>query len=152
LRRTAVDRDLVAGKTAFSGSPKAEPEEEGGMTRLLVVDDENNIRYLYACDLRDAGYEVETASSGAEAADRLKARKFDLVVLDVQMGNESGLDILQDIVRQKKGMPVILCTAFSCYKEDFSSWLADGYVVKSSDTTELKAEIERVLNKKKAKS
>ncbi len=117
------------------------------MTRLLVVDDESNIRYLYACDLKDAGYEVETAGSGAEAAELLNTKEFDLVVLDIQMVNESGLDILQDIVRQKKGLPVILCTAFSCYKEDFSSWLADGYVVKSSDTTELKEEIERVLRK-----
>jgi DNA-binding NtrC family response regulator len=118
------------------------------MTRLLVVDDENNIRYLYSCDLQDAGYEVETAASGAEAVELIQQKDFDLVVLDIQMENESGLDVLQDIVRQKKGMPVILCTAFSCYKEDFSSWLADGYVVKSSDTTELKEEIERVLRKK----
>ncbi|MEZ4600644.1 MAG: response regulator [Syntrophotaleaceae bacterium] len=118
------------------------------MTRLLVVDDENNIRYLYACDLRDAGYDVETAGSGAEAIELIKQHDFDLVVLDIQMENESGLEVLQDIIRQKKGLPVILCTAFSCYKEDFSSWLADGYVVKSSDTTELKEEIERVMRKK----
>jgi len=45
-------------------------------------------------------------------------------------------------------MPVILCTAFSCYKDDFSTWLADGYVVKSSDLTELKEEIKRVLARK----
>jgi two-component SAPR family response regulator len=45
-------------------------------------------------------------------------------------------------------MPVILCTAFSCYKDDFSAWLADGYVVKSSDPQELKDEIKRVLEKK----
>ena len=122
------------------------------MTRLLVVDDESNIRYLYSCDLKDAGYEVETAGSGAEAAELLNTKEFDLVVLDIQMVNESGLDILQDIVRQKKGLPVILCTAFSCYKEDFSSWLADGYVVKSSDTTELKEEIERVLRKNSSKT
>jgi DNA-binding NtrC family response regulator len=122
------------------------------MTRLLVVDDEKNIRYLYACDLKDAGYEVETAGSGAEAAELLKAKDFDLVVLDIQMDNECGLDILQEIVRDRKGLPVILCTAFSCYKEDFSSWLADGYVVKSSDTTELKEEIERVLRKQALKN
>jgi hypothetical protein len=43
---------------------------------------------------------------------------------------------------------VILCSSFSCYKDDFSAWLADGYVVKSSGLTELKQEIVRVLTKK----
>jgi two-component SAPR family response regulator len=56
--------------------------------------------------------------------------------------------MLQDIISRQKDLPVILCTAFSCYKEDFSSWLADGYVVKSSDLSELKGEIQRVLTKK----
>lgn len=116
--------------------------------RLLIVDDEKNIRHLYAADLEDAGYHVDTAESGAAAVELLNRSNFDLVVLDIHMGNESGLDILQDIVQQRKDLPVILCSAYSCYKEDFSSWLADGYVVKSSDTTALKTEIERVLAKR----
>lgn len=120
--------------------------------RLLIVDDEKNIRYLYAADLKDAGYQVETAEDGASAAQMLTHYDFDLVVLDIHMGNESGLDILQEIVQNKKDLPVILCSAYSCYKEDFSSWLADGYVVKSSDTSALRAEIERVLAKTGAKS
>ena len=73
---------------------------------------------------------------------------YDLVVLDIKLKNESGLDLLQKIVKERHDMPVILCTAFSCYKDDFSTWLADGYVVKSSDTQELKDEIKRVLAKK----
>ncbi|MCD4689156.1 MAG: response regulator [Desulfuromonadaceae bacterium] len=118
------------------------------MMRLLIVDDEKNIRQLYAADLQDAGYQVDTAENSATAVELLNRHTFDLVVLDIHMGNESGLDILQDIVQQKKDLPVILCSAYSCYKEDFSSWLADGYVVKSSDTSTLKAEIERVLAKR----
>lgn len=120
--------------------------------RLLIVDDEKNIRHLYAADLKDAGYQVETAEDGASAAQMLNNYDFDLVVLDIHMGNESGLDLLQEIVQSKKDLPVILCSAYSCYKEDFSSWLADGYVVKSSDTSALRAEIERVLAKTGAKS
>jgi DNA-binding response OmpR family regulator len=119
---------------------------------LLIVDDEKNIRQLYAADLQDAGYEVETAEDTTTAVELLNRYTFDLVVLDIHMGNESGLDILQDIVQKKKDLPVILCSAYSCYKEDFSSWLADGYVVKSSDTSTLKAEIERVLAKRSSKT
>jgi two-component SAPR family response regulator len=72
----------------------------------------------------------------------------DLILLDIKLKNESGLDLLQRIVKERHNLPVILCTAYSCYKDDFSAWLADGYVVKSSDLTELKHEIRRVLEKK----
>jgi len=120
--------------------------------RLLIIDDEENIRHLYAADLEDAGYQVDTAENSTVAAELLNRHDFDLVVLDIHMGDESGLDILQNIVKKQKELPVILCSAYSCYKEDFSSWLADGYVVKSSDTSALKTEIERVLAKKGAKA
>lgn len=115
------------------------------MTRLLVVDDERDIRHLYAAELGDEGYQVETAGTGMEAVQLLQTRDFDLIILDIQLKGESGLQILQKIVQEKDRLPVILCTAFSCYKEDFSSWLADAYVVKSSDLTELKAEVRRLL-------
>lgn len=118
------------------------------MAKLLVVDDEANIRLLYAQELSDEGYEVVTAASTAEAVEQLAGNNFDLVVLDIKLKNESGIELLQQIVKERHELPVILSTAFSCYKDDFSAWLADGYVVKSSDLQELKAEIKRVLDKK----
>ncbi len=122
------------------------------MARILVVDDEESIRLLYGEELAEEGHDVVTAASAVEAAERLAGNDFDLVVLDIKLKNESGLDLLQKIVKERHEMPVILCTAFSCYKDDFSAWLADGYVVKSSDLTELKDEIARVLAKKAARN
>lgn len=118
------------------------------MSRILVVDDEANIRVLYAEELADEGHEVVTAANTTEAAERLSESQFDLAVLDIKLKNESGIDLLQKLVKERHDMPVILCSAFSCYKDDFSAWLADGYVVKSSDLSELKQEISRVLEKK----
>ncbi len=118
------------------------------MAKLLVVDDESSIRLLYAQELADEGHDVTTAASTVEAIEKLQMENFDLVVLDIKLKNESGLDLLQKIVKERHEMPVILCTAFSFYKDGFSAWLADGYVVKSSDLTELKEEIKRVLTKK----
>ncbi|KAA0891263.1 response regulator [Oryzomonas japonica] len=118
------------------------------MSRLLVVDDEANIRLLYAEELADEGYEVVTAAGTAEAVEKLQEGAFDLAVLDIKLKNESGIDLLQKLVKERHDMPVILCSAFSCYKDDFSAWLADGYVVKSGDLSELKQEIARVLAKK----
>src|SRR5690349_4400852 len=118
------------------------------MERLLVVDDEANLRLLYAQELSDEGYQVVTAGSTHEAVQKLEESPFDLVVLDIKLKNESGIELLQRIVKERHTLPVILCTAFSCYKDDFSAWLADGYVVKSSDMQELKDEIRRVLAKR----
>jgi len=118
------------------------------VARLLVVDDEQDIRYLFQCELEDEGYQVDAVGSAAEAESQLQQASYDLVILDIQIGSDNGLAVLQDIISRQKDVPVILCTAFSCYKEDFSSWLADGYVVKSSDLTELKKEIQRVLIKR----
>jgi len=118
------------------------------MAKILVVDDEDSIRLLYSEELAEEGHDVSTAASAAEAVAKLEEQTYDLVVLDRKLKNESGLDLLQTIVKERHEMPVILCTAFSCYKDDFSTWLADGYVVKSSDLTELKEEIKRVLARK----
>lgn len=121
------------------------------MSKLLVVDDEANIRLLYAEELADEGHQVVTAANTAEAVEKLQQAEFDLAVLDIKLKNESGIDLLQKLVKERHDMPVILCSAFSCYKDDFSAWLADGYVVKSGDLTELKQEIGRVLAKKALK-
>jgi DNA-binding NtrC family response regulator len=118
------------------------------MSRILVIDDEENICILYAEELTEEGYEVVTASNTTEAVETLQQMEFDLVVLDIKLKNESGIDLLQKIVKERHEIPVILCSAFSCYKDDFSAWLADGYIVKSGDLSELKQEIARVLSKK----
>lgn len=122
------------------------------MSRILVVDDEANIRVLYADELADEGYEVVTAATIADATEKLSGSTFDLAVLDIKLRNENGIELLQKLVKERHEMPVILCSAFSCYKDDFSAWLADGYVVKSGDLTELKNEIARVLAKKAQKA
>lgn len=122
------------------------------MKKLLVVDDESNIRLLYRQELSDEGYEVVTAANAIEAVDRLQETDFDLVVLDIKLKNESGLDLLQKIVKEKHDLPVILCSAFSYFKDDFSAWLADSYVVKSSNIQELKDEIRKVFEKRAHRS
>lgn len=115
------------------------------MPRILVIDDEPGLRMLYAAELEDEGYEVVSAGNCGEAAATLESQQIDLVVLDIQIKQESGLEMLQEIVKERSDLPVILCTAYNCYKDDFSSWLADAYIVKSSDLTELKNEIRRLL-------
>ncbi|MBW2473661.1 MAG: response regulator [Deltaproteobacteria bacterium] len=115
------------------------------MANLLVIDDEGDIRHLYAAELEDEGHTVFTCGNSQEALERMRHQTFDLVVLDIQLDQESGLDLLQKIAKEQEDIPVILCTAYSCYKDDFSSWLADAYVVKSSNLDDLKKEVRRIL-------
>jgi DNA-binding response OmpR family regulator len=115
------------------------------MKRILVVDDEKNICELYRMDLEDEGYSVTVTDSGKEALEMVDRDPPDLVVLDIQMPGISGIEVLQTIIGKDKGIPIILNTAFSHYRDDFTTWGADAYVVKSSDTTELKREIKRLL-------
>ena len=118
------------------------------MAHLLIIDDEGDIRHLYAAELEDEGHSVVTCGNRSDAMEQLNHQAFDLVILDIQLEQESGLELLQQIARERENTAVILCTAYSCYKGDFSSWLADAYVVKSSNLDELKKEVERILTQR----
>ena len=67
------------------------------MAKILIVDDEEHIRYLYSEELSETGYEVITAESGYRLLERIEEEKPDLVVLDIKMIDYNGLDLLQDI-------------------------------------------------------
>jgi CheY-like chemotaxis protein len=113
--------------------------------KLLIVDDEENIRFLFKEELEEEGYVVDVASNGLEALEKVKNADFDLVVLDIKMPGMSGIQALNEIKNMKKNLPVILCSAYGEFKQDFSSWASDGYVVKSADTKELKQTIKDLL-------
>ena len=116
------------------------------MAKILIVDDEEHIRFLYSEELSDEGYEVITADSGYKLLERIEEEKPDLVVLDIKMVDYNGLDLLQDIRNKYYDMPVILCTAYDTFKEDMKSIAADFYVIKSFDLTELKNKIKTALD------
>ena len=115
------------------------------MAKILIVDDEEHIRFLYSEELSDEGYEVITHDSGAGLLELIEREKPDLVVLDIKMVDYNGLDLLQDIRNKYYDLPVILCTAYDTFKEDMKSIAADFYVIKSFDLTELKNRIKMAL-------
>ena len=116
------------------------------MKRILVVDDEENIRMLYQEELQEEGYEVTAASNGNEALNVLsKAGPFDLVTLDIRMPGMDGINTVRAIKDKYQGLAVVLVTAYGEYKQDFSTWASDAYIVKSADLTELKATIKRII-------
>lgn len=107
------------------------------MDRILIVDDDKNVRLVYNEVLSDVGYEVLEAENGKETFDILDRELIDLVVLDIKLRAESGLDVLQKITKEFPKLPVILCSAYASYQDDYTSWLAESYVIKSTDPEEL---------------
>lgn len=107
------------------------------MMSVVIVEDEKNLMELYAAELSDLGFAVTAFSTGQEAIAKIKQEKPDVVILDIKLEDMEGLEVLQEIKSIDKTIPVILNSAYSVYKADFGSWMADDYIVKSSDTSEL---------------
>src|SRR5213593_1679832 len=81
--------------------------------RVLIVDDEDQLREAYAEMLRDAGYEVETAGNSAVAIDvldLLKRSELDVVLSDIQMPGMNGVQLLRAVRERDLDLPVILMT------------------------------------------
>lgn len=116
------------------------------MKKILVVDDEHNIRLLYKEELEDAGYEVILAASAAEAEQKLQEGKPDLITLDIKMPGMGGIEFLDNLKQNHRSIPVILCSAYGSYKQDFRVWASDAYIVKSADMSELKATIKEIFD------
>jgi DNA-binding response OmpR family regulator len=115
--------------------------------KIMVVDDEKNILKLYQVELEDEGYTVVTANSGKEALEVFDRENPDIVTLDILMPDMDGIQVLRYLKEKKPSIPVIMLTAYD-YRDDFSVWVSDAYVVKSSDLTTLKATIKQILDRK----
>jgi len=115
------------------------------MKKIMVVDDEENIRFLYKEELEDEGFSVELAKNGEEALEKLPDFKPDLITLDIKMPGMNGIEVLKRIREQDRELPIVLCSAYGEYKQDFTTWASDAYVVKCADLTELKTTIRRLL-------
>lgn len=116
--------------------------------KVLIVDDEENVRFLYEQELIDEGYQTVVARNGKECLEKVASEKPDIVLLDIRMPKMDGLEAIGKIIEINKDMPIIINSAYSTYKDDFMSWAADAYVVKSYDLDTLKTTIRDVLAKK----
>ena len=80
--------------------------------RILIVDDEESIRYTFDNFLSDEGHEVTTARAYDEALEKMLGNNFDLVFMDIILGGKTGIDLLQEFRKRSMHCPVVMITGF----------------------------------------
>ncbi len=122
------------------------------MKTILIADDDRNLARLYQQELSDEGYQVEVVHDGRQAIVHITQNPPDLLVLDIRMPGMDGIEAMHQILGQNSHVPIILNTAYSDQKDNFMTWSADAYVIKSSDLTELKTRIQEVLERRETQT
>ncbi|MHC4472855.1 MAG: response regulator, partial [Planctomycetota bacterium] len=111
---------------------------------------EKNQRLLCQQELEEEGYEVALAADGIEALESVERSRPDAIILDMCMPRMDGIETLSQVVGRDSSIPVIIHSAYSSYQDNFMTWSADAYVVKSADLSELKTRLREVLEGREA--
>ena len=119
------------------------------MTRILVAEDDRNIRMGLTDTLESEGYSVRAAVDGNEAMDFYEKERFDLVILDIMMPGKSGYDVCRAVRKKDERIPIIMLTAKG---EEIDKVIglelgADDYITKPFGVHELLARIAAVLRR-----
>jgi two-component system OmpR family response regulator len=142
VRRTHRKLPEIPGRIAVvtNGTPEA---------RLLVVEDEPNIRELLATSLRYAGFEVHVAANGATALQQAAEHSPDLVVLDVMLPDMDGFTVTRKLRDAGRVLPIVFVTARDSLEDKIQGLTVGGddYVTKPFSLEEVVARIRAVLRR-----
>jgi DNA-binding response OmpR family regulator len=117
------------------------------MKRILVADDEANIRLLFEAVLTEEGHEVTSVATGREAVRKIIKDDYDLIILDIKMPDMNGLEVVQKIRELKKTTPVMICSAFKHLEDDYviKTGGVTAYITKPVNLVEMKAKVGELL-------
>ena len=119
--------------------------------RILIVDDEDGMRRLLGRVLSREGYEVTTASGGAEALKHVARDRFDLVVTDIKMPEMDGLELLKELKDYEPSVPIIVMTAYGTVENAVQALRlgAYDYIAKPFETDEIKLTVAKALERER---
>lgn len=124
---------------------KIRVSEKKEKIKILIVDDEEMILILLKELLELEGYKVHTLKDPHAAADYFKKISPDITILDINMPDLNGIELLRRLKKISLNSPVFLYSAYKEYMEDFGSWAAEEFIVKSSNFDELKQAIRKYV-------
>ncbi|XSG81288.1 MAG: response regulator [Methyloligella sp. ZOD6] len=133
----------------MANAPKAQTKcPEDNAAHILVVDDDSRIRDLLARYLVENGYRVSTAIDAESARATLRGLSFDLLILDVMMPRESGLDLARDL-KSSSNVPILMLTARAEADERIEGLEtgADDYLTKPFEPRELLLRVGNILKR-----
>jgi len=124
------------------------------MTRILLVEDEVNLSKLIKLNLEFEGYEVDIATNGRMALDKVQSAHFDLIILDLMLPLLNGLDVLTAIRLNNTELPVIITSAKDTSTDRIAGLKvgADDYLVKPFEIEELILRIQKLLERSAAQT
>ena len=119
--------------------------------RILVVDDERSVRMMLETALRAQGYRVQSAASGREARELLQGEEFDLLLLDLQLGDSDGIEILRETKHLWPATEVILLTAHGSINSAIAALRlgAFDYLLKPAQVNDIRERVERGLEERR---
>jgi len=119
--------------------------------RILVIDDEPDIRESLELVLGDAGYAVDAAQNGTEGLQKLANHGYDLVLLDLMMPDRSGMDVLAEVREHDRETPIFMITAYGSVEAAVTALKlgANDYFSKPWDNEKLVIEIERMIARRR---
>ncbi len=119
---------------------------------LLVVDDDERLRNLLSRYLEEHGFHISVAESAKEAREALDIFQFDLIILDVMMAGETGIELTRDLQKSKEAPPILLLTAMGDLEDRINGLEsgADEYLPKPFDPKELLLRIKAILKRTKS--
>ncbi len=115
--------------------------------RIMVIDDENVVGRMIKAVLEQEGYLVETFLNATPALSRLKEEKFDVVITDLKMKGQDGMEVLRIVKKESPATKVIMMTAFASLDSAIEAMRGkvDDFFPKPVKIKDLKACIERLL-------
>src|SRR6202162_2703709 len=127
--------------------PPDEPNSSLPKGRILVVDDEADIRESLEILLSAEGYNIDLAQNGAEGLRRSEAGNYDLILLDLMMPDRSGMEVLKEVRERDSETPIFMITAYGSAEVAVSALKsgANDYFSKPWDNEKLLIEIDRMI-------
>ena len=118
----------------------AQGEKAAGGMRVLIVDDERNIRKTLAVCLQGLGCQVTESGTAAAALEAIARAPFDVAFVDLRLGREDGMDLLPRLLAERPGLEVIIVTAYATFDTAVEAIKrgAEDYLTKPFDLQQLR--------------